>query len=80
MSNFTFLSSEQYFEDEIDEIKKIGTKAAATDFAILTGAYVGEFYLDENKPSLDTRTCYHWTRTDDGANDVRVVTGNGFKD
>lgn len=44
MSNFTFLTQEQFFEDDkLDILKKRGTKAAITDFSILLGAYVSDY-------------------------------------
>ena len=43
MSDFTFLTEEQIFgSNQIDVIRKRGTKAAITDFSILLGAYVSE--------------------------------------
>lgn len=73
MSNFTFLTQEQFFEsDKLDIFKKRGTKAAITDFSILLGAYVSDYHVD-NDSSLEGRTGCYWTKSDDGANDVRVV-------
>ena len=80
MSNFTFLTQEQCFgSDKLDILKKRGTKAAITDFSILLGAYVSDYHID-NDSSLEGRTGYYWTKSDDGDNDARVVldTGNSY--
>ena len=73
MSDFTFLTEEQYFgDDKLDILGKRGTKAAITDFSILLGAYVSDYHID-NDSSLEGRTGYYWTKSDDGDNDARVV-------
>ena len=78
MSDFTFLTEEQYFgDDKLDILEKRGTKAAITDFSILLGAYVFDYHID-NDSSLEGRTGYYWTKSDDGDNDARVVNGNGY--
>lgn len=77
MSNFTFLTEEQYFgSDKLDILEKRGTKAAITDFSILLGAYVSDYYID-NDSSLEGRTGWYWTKSDDGDNDARVVDDDG---
>ena len=77
MSDFTFLTEEQYFgDDKLDILKKRGTKTAITDFSILLGAYVSNYHID-NDSSLEGRTGYYWTKSDDGDNDARVVNDNG---
>ncbi len=77
MSNITFLTQEQCFEREkLDIIKKRGTKAAITDFSILLGGYVSGYHIDSDD-SLEGRTGYYWTKSDDGDNDARVVNGIG---
>ena len=46
MSDFTFLTEEQYFgDDKLDILEKRGTKAAITDFSILLGAYVFYYHI-----------------------------------
>ena len=78
MSNFTFLTEEQYFgSDKLDILEKRGTKAAITDFSILLGAYVSDYHID-NDSSLEGRTGYYWTKSDDGDNDARVVNDDGW--
>ena len=78
MSDFTFLTEEQYFgDDKLDILEKRGTKAAITDFSILLGAYVSDYHVD-NDSSLEGRTGYYWTKSDDGDNDARVVDGYGI--
>ena len=79
MSEFTFLTQEQFFEDDkLDIFKKRGTMAAVTDFSILLGAYVSNYHVDGDS-SLEGRTGYYWTRSDDGDNDARVVDASGSR-
>ena len=78
MSNFTFLTQEQFFEDDkLDIFKKRGTKAAVTDFSILLGAYVLDHHVD-NDSSLEGRTGCYWTKSDYRKSYARGVhvTGN----
>ena len=80
MSNFTFLTQEQCFgSDKLDILKKRGTKAAITDFSVLLGGWVSSEHI-ENDSSLEGRTGYYWTKSDDGDNDARVVLDTGFRD
>ena len=77
MSNFTFLTEEQYFgSDKLDILEKRGTKAAITDFSILLGAYVSDHHVD-NDSSLEGRTGYYWTKSDYGESYARGVHGTG---
>ena len=79
MSDYTFLTEEQYFgDDKLDILEKRGTKAAITDFSILLGAYVSDYHID-NDSSLEGRTGYYWTKSDDGDNDARVVYEYGTR-
>ena len=80
MSDFTFLTEEQYFgDDKLDILEKRGTKAAITDFSILLGAYVSDYHID-NDSSLEGRTGWYWTKSDDGDNAARVVYARGNSD
>ena len=80
MSDFTFLTEEQCFgNDKLDILKKRGTQAAITDFSILLGAYVSAYHID-NDSSLEGRTGYYWTKSDDGDNAARVVDDDGSRD
>ena len=80
MSDFTFLTEEQIFgSNQIDVIKKRGTKAAISDFSVLLGGWVSDYHVD-NDSSLKGRTGYYWTKSDDGDNDARVVYDNGRRD
>ena len=77
MSNFTFLTEEQCFgNDKLDILKKRGTQAAITDFSILLGACACDYHID-NDCSLEGRTNWYWTKSDDGDNEVRVVYDDG---
>ena len=80
MSDFTFLTEEQIFgSNQIDVIKKRGTKAAISDFSVLLGGWVSDYHVD-NDSSLKGRTGYYWTKSDDGDNDARMVYDNGRRD
>lgn len=80
MSNLTFLTQEQCFEsDKLDILQKRGTKAAITDFSILLGGYVSDYNIDSDS-SLEGRTGFYWTKSDDGDNDARVVDAYGARD
>ncbi len=49
MSDFTFLTEEQIFgSNQIDVIKKRGTKAAISDFSILLGGWVSDYHIDSD--------------------------------
>ena len=78
MSDFTFLTEEQIFgSNQIDVIKKRGTKAAISDFSVLLGGWVSDYHVDSDS-SLKGRTGYYWTKSDDGDNDARAVDANGI--
>ena len=83
-NDFTFLTQEQCFgSDKLDIFEKRGTKAAITDFSILLGGWVdrdSDYWHIDSDSSLEGRTGYYWTRSDDGANDARVVDSNGYRD
>ena len=61
--DFTFLTEEQIFgNDQLDILKKYGTKCAITDFSILLGGYVlGDYYTSEGN-SIKDRTGFWWTK------------------
>ena len=78
MSDFTFLTEEQCFGDEqLDILKKRGTKAAITDFSVLLGGSIDDDYHIDSDSSLEGRTGYYWTKSDDGDIDVRAVSADG---
>lgn len=77
MGNFTLLTFEQaYGFDKLDIIKKYGTKAAITDFAILLGGSVSSNYyiVDENTKQ---KTCWWWTKTEYNDNAACIFNANG---
>ncbi len=75
MSNLTLLTQEQCFgNDKLDILKKRGTVAEITDFAILLGGYA----LDDAE-SLENRPGYYWTKSDDGNNNVWAVNVFGIR-
>ena len=72
MLDLTFLSEEQIFGDnQLDIIKKYGTKSAITDFAILSGGFV---YDTIGGKDLKNRTDWWWTRSSDGYKNTQVVS------
>lgn len=71
MDDFTFLTEEQCKKLEI--LEKRGTIAPITDFSILLGGYDRSDYYYNNSNSLEDRSGYYWTSSDDKDNDVRVV-------
>lgn len=78
MKNFTFLTDDQIFgTSKLEIFDKIGTQAAITDFAILLGGYVSDNYYYNGGTSLEDRTGWYWTSSDDKDNDARVVGRNG---
>ena len=78
MSKFTFLTEEQCFgTDKLDIFEKRGTKAAITDFSVLLGGWVSDEHVN-NDSSLEGRTGYYWTKTDDGESYARVVDDDGI--
>lgn len=66
-------------EAQLDVMKKYGIKAALTDLAILTGAYVNDSVTIDEDKSLSGRSGWFWTRSDDKDGDVRVVDDDGGK-
>ena len=80
MSNFTFLTEEQCFGDEqLDILKKRGTKAAITDFAIALGGLVAYSFHVDSDTSLKGRTGYYWTKSNRGYSNARVVSVAGSR-
>lgn len=83
--DLTLLSEGQIWgnssESQLEVIRKYGTKAAITDLCVLTGSYLCEntdYNINEDR-SLTGRTSWFWTRSDDGDNDVRVVSETGIR-
>ena len=81
MSNLTFLTQEQCFESEkLDILQKRGTKAAITDFSILLGGWVTRdisYWHIDGDSSLEGRSGYYWTKSDDKDNDASGVLASG---
>ena len=78
MSKFTFLTREQCFgNNQLNVIKKRGTRAALTDFAILLGVYVSKNHIYSDS-SLAGRTGSYWTKSYSGKNsNIIIVDNNG---
>lgn len=83
MEHVTLLEENQIFGDGTTKplkiFKKYGTKAAVTDFSILLGAYVNDDEFVGNRPSLEDRTAWWWTRTTDQAGDAFAVAYDGSR-
>ena len=81
--DLTFLTEEQIFGDkakginQLDIFAKVGTKAAITDFSILSGGYVSDNYHIDSDKSLKGRTGYSWSSTRDGGTHARCVDSGG---
>ena len=80
MSNLTLLTRDQcFFESyKLDVLEKRGTKAALTDFSILSGGYFSKFHSDIDD-SLDSITGFYWTKSDDGFGNPCVVDEKGYE-
>lgn len=79
MSDFTFLTYKQCFEDDkLEILEKRGTQATITDFSILLGIGVplGAKHID-NDSSLEGRTGDYWTKSGAGHNNVYIVMNGG---
>lgn len=80
--DLTLLSEGQIWgnssEPRLEVIRKYGIKSAITDLCVLTGSYLREDTIDEDR-SLTGRTSCFWTRSDDDDNDVRMVDENGIR-
>lgn len=76
MYNFTFLTIDQIFgHNKLDIIKKRGSKAYISDFAIVLGGY-SSYNCNTNSDNLNG--CY-WTKTFSKENDVFIIKYNGDK-
>ena len=74
MSDITFLK-EEYFNKNINLIKKRGIIAPITDFAILLGGSVSEQNYYNNSNLLEDRAGYYWTSTVGNATDEIMIGG-----
>ena len=77
-SKFTLLTEEQILED-IEIMRKLGSKCAITDFAILLGAYVSDEYHVDDDDSLKGRTGWYYTASSYGNGDVHYVHEDGSR-
>lgn len=84
--NLTLLSEGQIWgnssENQLEVLRKYGTKVAISDLCVLTGSYLcedtGYNVSDYSLNNLKGRTSWFWTRSHDNVNDVRVVRKNGY--
>ena len=71
MLDLTLLEERQVFGNEqLDTLKKYGTKCVITDFAILLGGYVSNYHTTDEGQQLNNRTGGWWTKSDDGDYDT----------
>ena len=81
MKNLTFLTNKQCFGSEkLDILQKRGTNAAITDFSILLGGWVQsdtDYWHIDGDDSLEGRTGYYWTKSDDRDNNVCWICEDG---
>ena len=78
MKNLTFLTNKQC--EELDILKKRGTNAAMTDFSILLGGWVQgdtDYWHIYGDNSLEGRTGFYWTKSDDRDNNACGVGEDG---
>ena len=76
MSKLTILDVNQV--NNLDIFKKYGIKAKISDYAICTGGYVSNKYVNEEN-SLKNRTGFYWTKTTSGSDKVCVIDSDGSK-
>ena len=76
MSEFTFLTVEQIFDNQLDIIKKYGANCAITDFSILLGGEQDNYTTSDNILG----TGYWWTKssTSSGDNQVLIILVDGY--
>ena len=81
MNEFTFLEIEQLIgRTKLSIIEKRGTKAVATDFAVLLGCFARRNYSSiVDYDYRDPITGYYWLKTDDKKGDPCVIKDNGEK-
>ena len=76
----TILTKEQvYGDNKLNIFKVIDPKAAVSDTAILRGAYVSNYHVD-NDSSLRGRTGYYWLQNSDRDGDVLSIGPDGDSD
>ena len=76
----TFLTDSEIFGDnQLEIIKRNGTKAAVTDYAILLGGYVSNEYYASGGNNLKERTGYWWSASPTATDYVRVVDKYGSR-
>ncbi len=69
-------SSTPYSNGHLAVLKKYGTACAVTDFCILLGAYVSDYYTSDAKTLAD-RAGFWWTRSPGSGGSVRAVSKMG---
>lgn len=81
MNKFTLLTKDQVFgKENLEIIKKNGTKAKISDFAIISGGLISnKQYINTENQELKDRTGMYWTMTDDGENLFYIVNNRGYE-
>jgi hypothetical protein len=81
MSEFTFLSSDQvYGSNQLDIMKRYGTRCAITDFSILLGGKVSSKYTTSEGNTGKDRAGLWWTKTPDLTDRAYYVADCGRAD
>ena len=68
-------------EEQLEVLKKYGTKSSITDLVLLTGGFCGERfpYMELDHINLKGRTGLVYTQTSDGYGDVRSIYRDGSR-
>ncbi|MBR1413623.1 MAG: hypothetical protein IJ574_03025 [Bacilli bacterium] len=81
MIYITVPTNEDLFgKNKLDIINKIGLPANVTDYAIINGIFVGDYYTDIIRSNLANRTGYYITKFEenDEHNHVVIIDGSGL--
>lgn len=70
---------ELYGDNKLSVIEKMGVKAPLSDFAIVTGAIINDFYVNNKDFSFDNRAGHYLTKSLDECGDV-LIAGNEYDD
>ena len=68
-------------ENQLEVLRKYGTRSAISDLVILTGGYCEDTckYMVPDDDSLKGRTGWAYTQSSDGYGDVRGVNNTGYR-
>ena len=76
--HFTFLTKDQVEgKNQLDVLKKYGTKCAITDFSLLLGGRASNFSFTKEGNQIKDKASQWWTRTKDTGDEVFIVDFDG---